>query len=77
VITADTIQRRLGLAIKSQRKEMGLRQKDVADRSGLHRPTISHIERGEYGVTLDTLKAIARALDVSMWSLLQQAEDKS
>lgn len=53
-----------------------LRQQDIADRAGMARTTIVHIERGEYGVNLATLRALAQALDVSIWSLLKQAEDK-
>ncbi|MEZ5190462.1 MAG: helix-turn-helix transcriptional regulator [Schumannella sp.] len=37
----------------------------VAERAGISRPTLSKLENGDPGVTMQTLLAVARALGVS------------
>lgn len=51
------------------RLERGLSQKELADRAGLARPTISAIEQGSREITLTTLKKIATALGISPGTL--------
>ena len=53
---------RIGQRIAELRKEKGLTQQDVADRTGLQRNHLSRIEQGRYSVGFDTLQAIAEAL---------------
>ena len=53
---------RIGQRIAELRKELGLTQQDVADRTGLQRNHLSRIEQGRYSVGFDTLQAIAEAL---------------
>lgn len=56
----------MGQRISQLRIERGLTQTDLADRSGLGQGHIARIEQGKYGMTLDTLQAIAEALDMTV-----------
>lgn len=53
---------RIGQRIADLRKEKGLTQQDIADRTGIQRNHISRIEAGRYSVGFDTLQSIAEAL---------------
>ncbi|HAT87221.1 MAG TPA: XRE family transcriptional regulator [Rhizobiales bacterium] len=53
----------LGERLSSYRLSRNLRQKDVADRSGISRGAIARIEAGKGG-TIDSLLRIMQALDV-------------
>lgn len=53
---------RIGQRIADLRKEKGLTQQDIADRTGIQRNHISRIEAGKYSVGFDTLQSIAEAL---------------
>ncbi|MFB6371671.1 MAG: helix-turn-helix domain-containing protein, partial [Bradymonadaceae bacterium] len=58
------IKTRIGERVRTLRKEVGLRQQDVAHRAGLSTETVSRIERGVQGVTFPNIARIADALDV-------------
>jgi transcriptional regulator with XRE-family HTH domain len=58
----DTAQ--LGMAIRQIRDLRGYTQGALGDKSGLRGNTIALIERGERGVSLDALNALAEALEV-------------
>jgi transcriptional regulator with XRE-family HTH domain len=60
----DNIEEEIGERVREIRKELGLRQRDVADRSGLSTETVSRVERGVQGVTFPNVVRIADALDV-------------
>lgn len=47
----------------------------LAQRAGISRPAISHIERGKRKPTLLLTLKIARALDVELSDILQRAEE--
>ena len=49
---------------------MGLTQEALAERCGLHRTYIGSVERAERNVTIESLDAIARSLNVSVRDLL-------
>jgi transcriptional regulator with XRE-family HTH domain len=44
------------------RKLRGLTQAQLADRAGVHRDTISRLERGDGGVSLETVLRVLRGL---------------
>lgn len=69
--------RSLAQIIADLRKELGLSLEEIAKRTGLHRTTISLIERGEREPTVETASKIARALNKSLAELLllQNATD--
>lgn len=60
----------LGLSIKLERVRRGLSQEELAERAGLHRTYIGMVERAERNITVVNLALIAKALGVSIGSLL-------
>lgn len=59
------------LDIKRIRKEKGISQEKLAEKSGVSRPTISNLENNPDAVTTtDTLQKIALALDVKVSDFL-------
>ncbi|HSH59781.1 MAG TPA: helix-turn-helix transcriptional regulator [Acidimicrobiales bacterium] len=55
----------------SSRLGRGVSQEDLAERSGLHRTYIGHIERGEVNLALYNILRIAAALEVDPASLVE------
>ena len=65
------VRRRVGLNLKTIRKERGLSQDELAYQCGLHRTYISGIERGIRNPTVLKLEEIAKALDIPASKLLE------
>lgn len=63
--------KQLGLNIKSIRVKRSYNQKELADFSSLSRESISKIERGEQNFTISSVFAIAKALNVDIFKLLE------
>lgn len=57
---------RIGLRVVALRKMRGWSQQEMANRAGLQRTHVGRIETGKYAVTLETLQAIAQALDMTV-----------
>ncbi len=64
---------KLGDAIKTARKELGLSQEALAVDAEFDRSYMGGVERGEHNLTLIGLTKIAKALDVKPSELLAQA----
>ncbi|MEW6493158.1 MAG: helix-turn-helix transcriptional regulator [Cyanobacteriota bacterium] len=64
----------LGQVVRAKRSELGYSQEAFADKVGLHRTYIGSFERGERNLSLQNLVRIANALDLSLSSLLAEAE---
>lgn len=64
----------LGSAVARRRREIGLSQHDLANRSALHRAYISGIEQGRRNPTWRVLAIVAQALDLTLSELVQRAE---
>jgi transcriptional regulator with XRE-family HTH domain len=62
----QTTRDRIGQRIAALRKLAGLSQEQLSERAGLQRTHISRIEAGKYAVTLETIQAIAEALDMTV-----------
>ncbi len=62
----DPMLRQLGEYLRERRTERGWSQEDLAYECGLHRTYIGAVERGEYNVTLLTLRRITDALGISL-----------
>ena len=58
--------------LKRLRMERGLSQEELADQAGLNRNYIGMIERQENAATVDTLEALAEALQVDAVKLLEK-----
>ena len=61
-------------AIKKHREKKNLSRAALAEMSGLHQTYIGLLERGERSPNLDTAKAIANALGISLGKLIAEAE---
>lgn len=57
--------------IRVLRKELGLRQEDVADRVGVTRQTIIAIENEKYNPTLELAMKLARLLNTPVEKIFQ------
>jgi transcriptional regulator with XRE-family HTH domain len=73
-ITQEQIQKRLGDAIRKNRKARKLSQEDFADLVGVHRTYMGAIERGERNISLLNILRIASALDLKPSELFTQAK---
>lgn len=56
--------------LRAFRHARQISQEELAEICGLHRTYVGSVERGERNVTLSTLEAFAKALGVSVPSLL-------
>lgn len=65
----------LGERMRARRVELGLTIAQVAERSQLSLPYISNLERNRGNPTIDALRAIAAALDVSVSALTLDQPD--
>ncbi|MGN0708123.1 MAG: helix-turn-helix domain-containing protein [Faecalibacterium sp.] len=59
----------IGEKIRLVRKERGLTQKELGERSGIAEPTIRRYELGKLNPKIETLMKIASALGVTVWEL--------
>lgn len=57
---------RIGLRIYQLRMMKEWSQEELARRAGLQRSHVSRIEAGKYAVTLETIEAIAQALEMTV-----------
>lgn len=60
--------------VEKHRKAKGFSKSRLAEKSGLHQTYIGLLERGERSPNLDTAKAIARALEISLAKLIEESE---
>jgi transcriptional regulator with XRE-family HTH domain len=60
--------------VKKYREKRKLSRAALAEKSGLHQTYIGLLERGERSPNLDTAKAIAKALNISLSKLITEAE---
>jgi transcriptional regulator with XRE-family HTH domain len=66
-----TLRRTLARNLKRLRRERGLTQEELADLAGLNRNYVGMIERQENAATVDTLEALADALQIKAAQLLE------
>ena len=52
----------IGAALKAARVDLGMTMSTLAELTGIHRPNIARIERGNHTPSIETLQKIARAL---------------
>jgi transcriptional regulator with XRE-family HTH domain len=67
-----TLRRILARNLKRLRRERGLTQEELADLAQLNRNYVGMIERQENAATVDTLEALAKALEVDAIRLIEQ-----
>jgi transcriptional regulator with XRE-family HTH domain len=66
------LRRILARNLKRLRRERGLTQEELADLAQLNRNYVGMIERKENAATVDTLEALAKALEVDAIHLIEQ-----
>lgn len=57
------------LAVRKWRRRRGMSQEQLAERAGLHRTYISDVERGARNLSLESIRRLAHALEVSLAAL--------
>jgi len=60
--------------VKVELVERGMDQKDLADKVGINRVTMSHYMTGKRSIPMPTFFKFAEALDVTPRELMQRAE---
>lgn len=73
--SADDIGRKIGNRIEKLRKEKGVNQGELAEEVNKSHSWVSKVERGNTRFTVDSLIALAKALDVSL-TRLTSVDDK-
>jgi transcriptional regulator with XRE-family HTH domain len=63
-----------GTALKSFRRRRGIKQGQLAARTGLHRTYISNVERGRCNLSLVSISKLASALETTVSSLTSGLE---
>ncbi|MBI3354048.1 MAG: helix-turn-helix transcriptional regulator [Nitrospirae bacterium] len=62
---------KFGNKVRKHRKLLDLSQEELAERAELHRTYIGMIERAEKNITLENIEKIAKALDLTVDSLMK------
>ena len=57
--------------VREERKKLGLSQEEFAAKSGFHRTYIGMIERAERNITLSNIEKLAKALKLSISTILK------
>lgn len=62
----------MGSLVKERREKLGMSQADLVKKSGISRSTIHVIEEGgEINLKLDTMRAIAKALNCQVGTIFK------
>lgn len=69
------IKKPFGLSVRTRRTRLGISQEELAERAGLHRTYVCDVERGARNVSLESIEKLARALEVSVPSLLSYPQN--
>ena len=62
---------RLGKNLRKAREARGWSQEELAFRCGVHRTYVGGVERGEYNVTILTLRRFTKTLRITLREALQ------
>ncbi len=62
----DQILVKLGRNLRKAREKRGWSQEEFAFRCGVHRTYVGSVERGEYNVTILTLRKFTKALGITL-----------
>lgn len=72
MVDITTLTRRIGTAIRRERKRRGVSQQRLADQIGCDRSLLSHLELGRASPTITMLVKIALALSIDVMQLLPE-----
>jgi len=73
----EHIKMSIGEKIKIHRKKAGLTQVVLAEKAKMSRSYLADLERNRYNPSLDTLSAIAEALNINVSNLINDEEQKN
>ena len=65
-----------GVAVREERKKLGISQEKFGELVGVHRTYIGMIERGEKNITLSNILKVSRALGLTASELLRLTEER-
>jgi len=68
------------MSIRDRRRQLGITQQELADRSGVTQQAIHYLEQGRFWPSMPTAKKIAGVLDLSMDALhaaLRQSREEA
>ncbi len=65
----DTITYKVGMKIRIERMKKGLSQEKLAELAKIGTNSVGGIERGEQSPTVETIAAIANALEIELYKL--------
>jgi transcriptional regulator with XRE-family HTH domain len=68
---------KLGERMRQRRQELGMSQRELADRTDLTASFLSQVEREVTSPSIDSLRRISRALNVPIFHFLLEPEPKS
>lgn len=71
IILNESLLKKVGERIKEIRESKKISKEELGFRIESHRPLITRIEKGELNSKINTLNAIAEALDIELWELLK------
>lgn len=66
-----TLEERLGKAIMARRRQQFISQEDFAQRAGITRSYMSHIENGKRVVSVAIIEKIAKTLGITLAELFR------
>jgi ribosome-binding protein aMBF1 (putative translation factor) len=72
----DSAREWFGSALRRARKESGLTQEALAHLADMHPTYIADIERGDRNLALDNAEALAAAVGLPLWKMLEPPEDE-
>lgn len=65
----------LARILSTRAAELGLSLRDIQERSGIPHSTVGRILEAKTAISLDKFEAIARALGLTPWRVMREAED--
>lgn len=68
-VANNDVKQCFGAAVKYWRHQLGISQEALAERANMHRTYICDVERGSRNVSLETIERLARALEISPFTL--------
>ena len=76
-MATQLLSKSFGEVVRAQRRTLSLTQELLAERAGVHATYIGMVERGERNCSLDVAAEIAKALNTSLFKLIEEAEGKN
>ncbi|MGF1688723.1 helix-turn-helix transcriptional regulator [Photobacterium japonica] len=64
----------VGYELEKQRKNLGLEQADLVERTGMSQPVLSRVEKGKASITIDQLFLLCEALDIAPSDIIGKAQ---